>query len=318
MNRSQFLATLALLGLFVPRAFGNRPINRAGAAYEVDCDQPGQTIGAVLAAIANGPNGGRATIDIHGTCKENLFIQYLDRVTLIGHDGATIQDASNGNEATVVVADSSYIDLQSLIIDGGSSGVFCIEMSTCRMENDIVQNAAIAGVHIARSSTIMLSTTLQNNGVNGIEVVNGGLLLGDHNTITGNANQGVAVTGANLTSSSDIIQHNGRNGIRASNNATLRLADETITNNGANGIRLESASTLAFTDGTGTTISGNGGNGMLLLDQVNVAFSGLDNVSGNTGQPDVFCNGLYWIATLVDTIGGTTNCTQQTRAKGKK
>jgi hypothetical protein len=307
MIRYKVLLTFALLCLGISSVFGQRPIYRAGAAYDVDCSK-GQTITAALAAITNGAIGGRATLDIHGTCKENVFIINLDRVTLIGHDGATIQDPSNGENPTVAIFDSTVIDLQNLTINGGSDGVDCIDMSGCHLENDIVQNAVVDGLRVARSNAGTSNNTFQNNGDRGVVVVNGAVMLSSQDTVSGNAFAGILVSGSTLTALTDTIQDNGSNGIRAINNATLRIGDMSITGNAANGISIESASTVLFSDGVGSTISGNTGHGMVMLDQTNAAFSGLDQITGNQAQPDLFCNGIYWAATGVDTIGGTTNC----------
>jgi len=305
MKKLEILATVAYVCLVVSSAFADRPINRAGASYKVDCDQ-GQTITAILKAIANGPNGGHATIDVYGTCKENVLIQKLDRVILVGHNGATIQDVSNNTNYVVTVDLSTFIDLQNLTITGGFIGVGCIEMSSCTMENDVVQNALGAGLHIARSNVISNGNTFLNDST-GVNVQNGGILLSQSDTMSGNV-IGVNVLGANYTAAGNVIQNNSRFGIRAYNNATLRLSDMTVTNNGGTGISLESASTINFSDGTGTSISGNGGHGMQMLDQTNAVFSGLDTISGNTGQPDLYCGGNYWVATNIANIGGTTNC----------
>jgi hypothetical protein len=312
MKAIQKLASLGVLCLCICSAFAQGPIKRAGASYKVDCTQPGQTIQAAINAIANGPNGGHATIDIYGTCKENVLIQSLDRITLVGHNGATIQDASNNTNYVVTIPLSSYIDLQNLTITGGFIGVGCIEMSTCTMESDVVQNSIGAGLHIARSGVVSNGNTFLNDST-GVNVQNGGTLLSQSDTMSGNV-IGVNVLGANYTAAQNVIQNNSRFGIRAYNNATLRLSDMTITNNGGIGINLESASTINFSDGTGTSITGNGGRGMQMLDQTNVVFS-METISGNTGQPDLYCGGNYWVATNIANIGGTTNCNPGAKQK---
>jgi hypothetical protein len=309
-----FLASfLVALIATVPVHGFNKPINRAGAAYVVDCDQ-GQTIAAILTAIANGPSGGRATIDIYGTCKENVLIQGLDRVTLAGHNGASIVDQSNGAADTVGIDFSSLITVQGLTVIGGQSGINCAGTSTCHVENNIVQNAAFDGLHVARSNAQSVNNTYQNN-VRGVGIANGATLGSSGDIVTGNSGDGVGVIGATLVAQYGTIQNNGANGIRARNNATLRFTDLTITNNGTNGVRLDSAATLAWDDDQGSTITGNSGYGMRLGDQVNTVFSGADNVSGNQGQPDVNCVGIYWVARNVETVGGTTNCVQSVKEK---
>jgi hypothetical protein len=313
MKKFQLLGISLVVCLFAYSAFAQAPIKRAGASYKVDCTQPGQTIQAAINAIVNGPTGGRATIDIYGICIENVAIQYVDRVVLVGHNGATIQDASNNTNNVVTIADSTYIDLQNLTLNGGTIGVACIEMSICRMENDTVQGASSAGLHIARSNALLNSNLFLNNHI-GINVQNGSVLLSSSDTVNSN-DVGVTVLGANYTATPGVIQNNKGNGIRAFNNATMRLADMTITGNGNNGISLESASTVTFNDGTGTTISGNGGHGMRMLDLTNAVFSGLDTISGNTGQPDLYCAGNYWVANNIANIGGTTNCNPGAKQK---
>lgn len=299
MKRFHCLATLVVAATLITSA-------SAAVGIKVDCNQ-GQTINGVLTTLAQKASNGHVTLYIYGTCNENVLIGYLDRITLVGQNGATIQDPSGGANSTVSIYDSTFIDLQNLTINGGADGVDCVEMSTCRMENNVVQNAAGEGVHVARSSAILLNNTLQNHGFRGLSVINGASVLSFQNMVTGNL-VGVGVVGANYTAQKDTIQNNGGSGIRAINNSTLRIMDLTISGNGASGIRLDSASTLTFLDSVGTNITANAGNGVLMMDQTNVAFSGLDNVGGNTSQPDVACNGQYDVATGAHAVGGTTNC----------
>jgi hypothetical protein len=291
------------------------PINRAGAEYTVNCDQ-GQTVTAVLTAIANGPNGGRATIDIYGTCKKNLVIQSLDRVTLVGHNGASIVDQSNGAADTVGIYFSNLITVQGLTIVGGVNGINCADTSTCHVDSNTVEGAAFDGLHVGRSNAQSVNNTYQNN-VRGVGVVNGATLGSSGDIVTGSSGDGIAVIGANLNAGGATIQNNGRNGIRARNNSTLRATDLMITNNGKDGVLLDSAATLAWDDDQGSSITGNGGHGLRLGDQINTVFSGADNVRGNQTQPDVYCVGIYWVATNVDSVGGTTNCTQGAKQKQK-
>lgn len=275
-------------------------------SIKVDCDK-NQTINAALACAAYSSRP--VSLDIYGTCKENIVIQNSDRITLTGHNGASIVDQSNGTSATVEVSFSSLITVQDLIITGGSQGFDCGDMSTCRLQNSTVQNAAGPGVQIrSRSAVEDTNNTIQNNGGRGISVYNGSTLISLGDTVTGSGASGVAVEGASMVASSSTFKSSAGNGLRADNNAAVRLQDVVISNNGANGISLESGATIQWFDNVGSIITANSGNGMILGDQVNSQFSGLDTVKGNLTQPDVNCVGLYWIASNVNTIGGTTNC----------
>jgi len=298
------LALLAMAGAASAQSNGGCPTSAIN--IKVDCDK-NQTISAALACAAYSSRP--VTLDIYGTCKENVVIQSADRITLTGHNGASIVDQSSGTSATVGISFSSLITVQNLTIVGGSQGVDCGDISSCRLQNSTVQNATGPGLQIrSRSAVEDTSNTIQNSGGRGISVYNGSTLISLGDTVTGSGAAGVAVEGASMVAQGITIKSSAGNGLRADNNAAVRLEDVVISNNGANGISLESGATIQWFDNLGSIITANSGNGMILGDQVNSQFSGLDTVKGNSTQPDVNCVGLYWIASDVNTIGGTTNC----------
>ena len=79
---------------------------------------------------------------------------------------------------------------------------------------------------------------------------------------------------------------------------------------------LDAGSEVRFlVDTTGTLITRNGGNGVMINDLSFASFEGPgNNISGNTTQPDVVCNPQFSAerrALPTSNIGGgTTNCTE--------
>src|SRR5215471_13916415 len=86
--------------------------NSAGApTIKVDCNKKG-SIGATLAHLTQTGNTRGVTITVTGTCKENFAIGAFDHLVLQGSPNATLQDASNGTAAVVVVYSSFDVTLQ--------------------------------------------------------------------------------------------------------------------------------------------------------------------------------------------------------------
>jgi len=306
------LALLAMAGAASAQSNGGCPTSAIN--IKVDCDK-NQTINAALACASY--NSRPVTLDVYGTCKENVVIQSADRITLTGHNGASIVDQSNGANDTVGIYFSSLITVQDLTIVGGNAGVDCAELSSCRLENSIVQNANNALVLRSRSAVEGANNTFQNNTGFGVWVTNGATWISIGDMVIGNADDGIRIVNADVIALGDTIKNNTGDGINARNNARLRVSDLTITGNGVNGVELNSAATMEWFDGQGSVVTGNGQHGVVVGNQVNTVFSGIDNVSGNQAQPDVDCYGLYWVATNVDTVGGTTNCLQAGKQKEK-
>lgn len=304
MKRSTlFLCNLAFATLLLGSLF-------ADTTYTVNCDN-NEHIQSVLSVIQNS-GGGRATVDIYGTCKEFLRIRDFDRLALVGHNGATIQNPSGDQFKTIDILSSSFVTLKNLTITGGLAGLECADNSVCHLENNTLIGAKEYGIVVTRSQATLLNNAVVHNGLSGIWVNNGASIRSESDSITENGSAGVLVVGSNLVLQDTAIDFNEGPGVVATNNSIVRLYDATITNNLGNGLQIESASTLQFSLynslSRGSLIGGNRGHGVLLLDQANVAFSKLDVVIGSIQQPDVDCKGPFAIAKAVELIGGSTNC----------
>ena len=274
-----------------------------------------RSINAVLARL----DPHRAwTLEVSGTCNENVTIQSFENLTLIAKPGASINDPSGGNLDVLDVFDTHEFSLQGFTINGGVMGVGCADYSLCRFSGNTIQGAVLDGLVVARSQASLQGDTLQNNGGRGLAAINSGVVLGIGITTQGNAAAGViAASGGHATFLNLTSRNNGGFGIRGANHSTLRLIDSTLTGNGLSGVRIDSSSEARFdTNTTGNLITGNGASGVDALDLSFALFAGADQITGNNlfnpGGVDVFC-GPQFSATrgaLTSIGGGTTNCTE--------
>src|SRR5262249_10312053 len=137
---------------------------RAATLY-VDCGgkRPLTSIGAALKAVQF---AGPSTINVSGTCNENVVIQNLDRLTLNAAPGTSINDMLGGNADTIRISSSQNVTINNFTISGGNAGVDCILGSLCYLNGNTVQGASFAGVGAAVLSRIFVSGgTLQNNSL---------------------------------------------------------------------------------------------------------------------------------------------------------
>ena len=84
----------------------------------VNCDKREtirETLKFLVAVNPQGPN----TVTVVGSCRENISIQSMNRLTLITKKDASITDRSIGNLAVVDIKDSRSVTLQGFTIIGG-------------------------------------------------------------------------------------------------------------------------------------------------------------------------------------------------------
>jgi hypothetical protein len=278
-------------------------------AIKVDCNKKG-SIGATLAHLAQIGNTRGVTISVTGTCRENITIGAFDHLVIQGSPSATIQDASNGTAAVVLIFSSYDVTLQNFTINGGGTGVNCSSDSYCTLNLNTIQQSAFAGARFARSHGILQSNNILNIAGSGVLLQNNSNLVSFSNQITNNSGAGIAVfNDSYLFDSADTVQNNGI-GVRAQNNSVVRADTMTISNNGADGVRLESGAAASFLGAD--VITGNAGNGVAVHDLAFASFftDGSENVSGNQGQPDVACYPQFSATRGAGTVGGTTNCVE--------
>lgn len=285
------------------------------AEIDINCNNPigpNNSINAVLARL----DPARAwTLDVSGTCNENVTVQSFENLTLIANPGASINDASGGNLDVLDVADTHEFSLQGFTINGA---IACFDYSLCRFSGNTVQGSTGDGIAIVRARASFQGDTLQNNAGRGLSVLNGGIALAIGVTTQGNADNGAVVNlGSHLVTANLISRNNGIYGMFIANHSTLELIDSTLTGNGGRGVSIAASSEARFlTSTTGNLITGNGGAGVFLGDLSFVLFAGTDNITGNQlaygGGFDVVC-GLQFSATrgaLTSIGGGTTNCVE--------
>lgn len=291
------------------------------ANLNVNCDKK-QTINnavRLLAAInLRGPN----TILVSGSCKENIVIQSLDRLTLVTKTGASISDRSNGTLSVVDIEDSRSVTVQGFIINGGDTGITCGGVSICYLQSNTVQSAvgqqgvAVGGGGAAQA--FLTGNTIGNNSQRGLTVNLGSSVVSSNDNFHDNTSAAVvANTQAVLTAVNSSILNNGSDGsaaIVATDHSTLRLISCTISDNKGDGVQLKHASEVQFNTYNGpSTVTANAGVGVAVND-LSFAFfdAGGNTVTGNLGGTDVLCNPQFSATrgALANIGGGTTNCAE--------
>jgi hypothetical protein len=254
-----------------------------------------------------------STIRVSGTCTDNLHITGINRLTLLAAPGATINDASAGNDFVVTAVNTLTFDFEGFTINGGAAGFGCFSHCTCLLARNTIQNSLGPGVTVNRSNAIFQGDTIQNNAGRGIQAMNAANVTLAGETVQNNSFAGVfASYGSNLNVQfSTVTSNGGAAGIRVLEHSTLRLIDSTVRGNVVNGVSLESSSAGTFENfGAGSNISGNGLAGVAVSDQSFGDFSnGPNNITGNLGGTDVVCFGQFPVTLSAKTlIDGTTNC----------
>ena len=285
---------------------------------EINCNRPEGRNNSINGVLARLDPSRVWTLDVSGTCNENVVIQSFENITLIAKPGASINDPSGGNLDVLDVGDTHEFSLQGFTINGGATGVVCFDYSLCRFSGNTVQGSAGDAVFVGRARATLQGDTLQTNAGRGLAVVNGSLAVAFGVTINGNGGNGaVANVGSTLIASNVLSQNNGGAGIRVTSHSTLRLIDSTLTGNPGAGVLVDSSSEVRFDiNTTGNVITGNGGPGVILRDLSFGFFAGADNITGNSlGNPgglDVVCAPQFSATrgALTSIGGGTTNCTE--------
>src|SRR6516165_5974873 len=305
-----------------PCSWNLLPGSAQAATLNVNCNGSSEdqltTIGAALKLLKpEGPN----TINVSGSCHENVLIQSFQNLTLNAISGASITDASGGTGSVVDIEDSTDVTLQGLTINGGDVGVFCGDLSVCRFKNNTIQNATAApdgvGVWVGRSRATFNGDVVQHNSRQGVNVANGSTAYGFNIQVNNNGLFGIQIVGGSLFFGDVSIQNNGNFGVRVVGHSTFRLFAGTITGNAGSGVTVQSASEAMIQSFDGPiNISSNGGNGVEIHD---LSFAVFTNgapppltIKGNTTTPDVHCFQLSFSAqgATTDIGGGTTNCTE--------
>jgi hypothetical protein len=129
------------------------------------------SITAALNAITN--NGGPNSINVSGTCTENIFILNQSNLNVFATPGKTavIVNAADPAQITVQLFGSRIVNFSGLSIQGGAPGVLVNNGSDLSMTNTVIENNPGGGVGAqGRSSVDLESSIIRNNGGPGLEI----------------------------------------------------------------------------------------------------------------------------------------------------
>lgn len=298
-RKSEVFAFFLLLGIGVASQCAQ------AANLTVNCDKK-ETIHKAVKLLATANPQGPNTISVAGSCRENILIGSMDRLTLITNKGASITDRSHGSLAVVDIEDSRSVTVQGFTIVGGAGGVKCGSASVCYLTGNTIQEGAGTGVGIRGGSRgFLASNVIQNGAGPGSTVEDSSQMSSDGDVFQGNAGQGILVSGSYFVAFNASFLNNGV-GIFAVS-STLLLHGGAISGSAGSGMTLLAGSTAVFRDGT--TITGNGGDGVHLED---ASFAGFQSatVTDNLSGLDVNCAPQFTITHFVARTGGITNCVE--------
>jgi hypothetical protein len=265
------------------------------------------SIGAALKVLQSPLAVGANTVNVSGSCHENVVIQSIDRLTLTAINGASITDPSAGNLSTVTIDDSRDVSIIGFMINGGADGVDCQDGSVCRLNGNTIQGAGNGyGVGVFFSQVFLDGGTLQNNGT-GLAAINGASVKAMNVTIQNNAN-GIEIRGQSFVNTAATITANTSTGVFVHESGMLSCPGCQITGNGDIGLILRRNSSARIYNGF--AITGNTGGGVLVTEESSAYFASVGTVTANPGGLDVTCGSSYTTARFSTTNigGGTTNC----------
>jgi hypothetical protein len=277
------------------------------ANFSLNCDRDeriNKTLRLIAVANPQGPN----RVTVTGSCKENVKIRSMDRLTLITRKGASITDRSNGTLAVVDIEDSRSVTVQGFAINGGAQGILCNTASVCYLTGNRIQGPAGGyGVDVLRGSRAFLEGNVIQNWARGAFISGSAEVFSSNDIFQGNGGSAIAVLNRSYFESSNSSLDNNGVGIEAGGSGVF-LGGGTISGNGSDGVRVLAASEAIF---SGPTITANGGVGVQVVDGSFAAFLAA-SITGNLGGLDVDCEPQFPIARLVDRTGGITNCVEPT------
>jgi hypothetical protein len=287
-----------VLAFFLLVAIGAASRGAQAANLSVNCDKH-ESIRKALHLLATTNPQGPNTITVSGSCKGNFVIKSMGRLTLITKKGASITDRSNGSLAVVDIEDSHSVTVQGFTING--EGVLCNTASVCYLTGNTIQGGGV-GVN-GGSRSFLESNVIQNTG-RGSMVSDGSQMFSSNDVFQGNGQGVVVLFGAFFEESNSSFLNNFV-GIEVGG-STVDLRGGTISGSGGDGMILLGGSGAVF---RGPTITGNGGVGVHLEDGSFAGFLGA-NITGNLSGLDVDCAPQFPITRFVDRTGGITNCVE--------
>jgi hypothetical protein len=296
--------------------FALLPVGSASAAVlTVICPGGGPgaypSITAALNAITN--NAGPNSINVSGTCTENVTIRNQNNLIIQAAPGSmpVITNAANPAQITVQLYGSRLVSFLGLSIQGGNPGLFVNQGSDLQIFNSVIENnvgdGAVVliksdlnmtssifrknkgnGLFVGDSSAavVMSPTQFLNNGSAGAAAFAGFIKFqGGGSLIEGNSGPGItAQSGGSVLIISDqqptVIRGNNIGLMFQDNSTGVIDIQNTIDGNGPVGVLAES-SVVVFRGSPGTTISGHRQAGALVTAGGAVNLDGPHLISGN-------------------------------------
>ena len=209
-------------------------IVREAQIIDVDCDG-----GDVLQDVIDRA-GPETTINVQGTCTENITIHsWQHNLTIDGQSSSSI-DAANDGQPVVRIRGREIIIkgfASGGSISGGRNGIR-IEHASARIEGNVIEGNNLVGISVGESAySEIMGNTIQNNGSNGIGV-------------SGSSSTEIGDCGGQ----SNAILSNGGHGVAISQNSTAVVMGNQITDNADVGIFVVDGS---MADTGSNVISGN-------------------------------------------------------------
>src|SRR5258708_14113703 len=131
-QRASVFAFLLLVGI------GAASQCAQAANLTVNCDKK-ETIHKAVKLLADSNPQGPNTITVLGSCRHNIVVRSMDRLTLITKKGASIADRAGGTLPIVDIEYSHRGTLQGFTIHGGGNqGVVCNTASLCYLTGNTI------------------------------------------------------------------------------------------------------------------------------------------------------------------------------------
>jgi hypothetical protein len=190
------------------------------------------------------------TVQISGSCVEDVVIDGHLNLTLVGNGGASISATDPGT--TAVAINNSRVTVKDLTLNGGSTAAGCDNRSTC-----IFRDVAVQGGQ----------SGLTAQGQSAIDIIGA-------SSVVGSTGSGVGVYGASSVNMRPTWANGFDNtelgpvisgheiGIIVQDGSFLRTDNVTIADNGLGIEARRNATIKVFGNGSGAVISGNSGWGI--------------------------------------------------------
>jgi hypothetical protein len=299
-RRAKFFVFLLLVAIGAASQYAQ------AANQKVNCDKQ-ESIQQTLRLLAKINPQGPNTVSVSGSCRENILIQSMDRLTLIAKEGASITDRSGGSLAVVDIEDSQKVTLQGFTINGGAQGILCSTASLCYLTGNTIQGPGGFGINVIKGSRAFLESNVIEDWGRGAFIDSGAQVFSSNDVFQSNGGSALVILAAAYFESLNSKFDN--NGVGIDAGGTLTLRGGTISGNSSDGIRLLSGKAVFL----GPTITGNGGVGVHLEDG---AFAGFlaASITGNLSGLDVDCEPQFPITRFIDRTGAITNCVEPASA----